>query len=197
MNQGLALPSAYTNESSIEMKIDAVTDGLGAQFANLIRRVSKGNKVSIIDFISSMKLEINISHHHKENYIRILHKISKFCHDKPFKEMTRDNVVTFLDSVRKLEGDDQLHKWIGTYNLYRNLLIRFFKWLYYPEIESSKRPKPPVIENIAGLRRREASIYKPSDMWTVENDLLFLRYCPNKRDRCYHAVSRDTSCQTI
>ena len=27
-------------------------------------------------------------------------------------------------------------------------------------------------------------------MWTPADDLLFLKYCPNKRDRCYHAVSR-------
>ena len=196
LNQGLALPSVYISDSSIEMKIEAVTEGLGAHIANRIRRVSiKDNIVSIIDFISSMKLEINISYHHKENYIKILHRLSKFCHNKTFKEITRDDVVSFLDSIRKLEADDPLHKWIGTYNLYRNLLLRFFKWLYYPAIESSKRPKPPVIENIARLRRREVSIYKPSDLWTVENDLLFLRYCPNKRDRCYHAVSRDTSCR--
>jgi integrase len=27
------------------------------------------------------------------------------------------------------------------------------------------------------------------------DDLLFLKYCPSKRDRCYHAISRDTSCR--
>ena len=173
--------------------IDAVTDGLEAQYANQIKRVSMDNRLSIIDFLSSMKLEINISHNHKRNYIRLLHKLSKFYHDKPFKLMTRDEVVSFLDSLRKQEGDDQLHRWIGTYNLYRNLLLRFFKWLYYPDIEPSKRPKPHIIENIAVLRRKETSIYKPSDIWTAEDDLLFLQYCPNKRDRCYHAISRDTS----
>lgn len=93
LNQGLALPSVYISDSSIEMKIEAVTEGLGAHIANRIRRVSiKDNIVSIIDFISSMKLEINISYHHKENYIKILHRLSKFCHDKPFK-ITRDDVV--------------------------------------------------------------------------------------------------------
>ena len=25
--------------------------------------------------------------------------------------------------------------------------------------------------------------------------MLFLKYCPSKRDRCYHAVSRDLSCR--
>ncbi|HEY7571550.1 MAG TPA: hypothetical protein VH796_09285 [Nitrososphaeraceae archaeon] len=196
MHKGLALPQAHISESSfIEMKIDSVTEGLEAQFANKIRRVSIDNRLIVINFLSSMKLESNISHSHKRNYIRLLHKLSKFYHDKNFKVMTRDDVVSFLDSVRKLEVDDQLHKWIGTYNLYRGLLLHFFKWLYFPDIEPSERPKPQVIENIAGIKRKETSIYKPSDIWTTEDDLLFLQYCPNKRDRCYHAISRDTGCR--
>jgi integrase len=88
-----------------------------------------------------------------------------------------------------------MHKWIGTYNIYRIYLLRFFKWLYYPDIEPSKRPKPSVIENIAQLKRKEKSIYKPSDLWTQQDDLLFLKYCPSKRDKCYHAISRDSSCR--
>ena len=30
-------------------------------------------------------------------------------------------------------------------------------------------------------------------MWSKEEDFLFLRYCPSKRDKCYHAISRDSS----
>jgi hypothetical protein len=71
-----------------------------------------------------------------------------------------------------------LHRWIGTYNLYRVHLIRFFKWLYSPGLEPDKRPKPHVVENIQQLKRKEKSIYKPTDMWTSEDDLLFLKYCP-------------------
>ena len=43
------------------------------------------------------------------------------------------------------------------------------------------------------MRRKETSIYKPTDLWTFEDDLVFLKWCPNKRDRCYHAISRDLS----
>ena len=32
-------------------------------------------------------------------------------------------------------------------------------------------------------------------MWTQQDDLLFLKYCPTKRERCYHAISRDLSCR--
>ena len=51
------------------------------------------------------------------------------------------------------------------------------------------------MENIAELRRKEKSIYKPSDLWTPEEDLLFLRYCPSKRMKCYHAIARDLACR--
>ena len=71
--------------------------------------------------------------------------------------------------------------------------MRFFKWLYYPNIEQKNRPKPPAIENIPQLKRKEKSIYKPTDLWTAEDDSLFLKYCPNSRDRCYHAMSRDSA----
>ena len=32
-------------------------------------------------------------------------------------------------------------------------------------------------------------------MWTQDDDQLFLKYCPSTRDRCYHTISRDTSCR--
>jgi integrase/recombinase XerD len=73
--------------------------------------------------------------------------------------------------------------------------MRFFKWLYNPDIAPEKRSKPAVVDNIPRLRRKETSIYKPSDLWTQQDDLLFLKYCPSKREKCYHAISRDLSCR--
>jgi hypothetical protein len=46
---------------------------------------------------------------------------------------------------------------------------------------------------IKRLKRKEISCYKPSDLWTQEDDLLFLRWVTNKRDRCYHTMARDLS----
>jgi hypothetical protein len=53
--------------------------------------------------------------------------------------------------------------------------MRFFKWFYSPNIESNKRPIPTVVENIPALKRKEQSIYKPTDLWTAEDELLFLK----------------------
>lgn len=32
-------------------------------------------------------------------------------------------------------------------------------------------------------------------MWDSRENAIFLRYCPSKRDRCYHAMALDTSCR--
>lgn len=127
--------------------------------------------------------------------LRTLCLFSSFNSHIHFNRLTRDDLLAYLDSRRKTESEDPQHKWIGTYNLYRSFLLRFFKWLYRPELDPNERPKPPCIENIPQLKRKEISVYKPTDLWTTADDILFLKYCPSKRDRCYHTISRDTSCR--
>jgi integrase len=182
-----------------ERKVDLITEGLAAGYAKrlkLVSQVSQDNALTICNYIMAMKTEINSSDSYRRTNIAILTKLSKFFRNqKSFNQIRREDVLSFLDILRKPESLDPLHKWVGTYNLHRVQLIRFFKWLYYPDIESGKRPKPLAVENIPQLKRNEQSIYKPSDLWTAEDDLLFLKYCPSKRDRCYHAISRDLSCR--
>lgn len=141
-----------------------------------------------------MKSEINPVDHYRKSVILLLSRFSIFFKNtKSFEEITREDLLSFLDSFRKSEASDPLHRWIGTYNLFRIHLMRFFKWLYYPDIEHKQRPKPNLIENIPKLKRKETSIYKPTDLWTGEDDSLFLKYCPNPRDRCYHAMAGDSA----
>ncbi len=149
-----------------------------------------------LDYISSLKSEVNPSENYRRDVIILLcNFLIFFENEKSFKEITREDVLSFLDSFRKIESVDPLHKWVGTYNLYRIHLMRFFKWLYSPNVEYEQRPKPSVVENIHQLKRKERSIYKPTDLWTREDDSLFLKYCPNGRDRCYHTMSRDSACR--
>jgi hypothetical protein len=39
--------------------------------------------------------------------------------------------------------------------------MRFFRWLYSPDLPPRNRPKPAIMENIPKLRRKEISIYGP------------------------------------
>jgi integrase/recombinase XerD len=154
---------------------------------------TKTNKEIINEYFDAMLTEINPSINYRKINGNTLNKLSCFHNDKPFANMKREDIISYLNSLRKSEDMDPLHKWIGTYNLHVGNLIRFFKWLYNPTKGMADRPKPDVISNIPKLRRKEQSVYKPSDLWTLEDDLVFLKWCPNTRDRCYHAISRDLS----
>ena len=187
-----------SNFDNIEKKIEDAVDGLPFHCFNLLHNrvlpANKENALTICDYISSLKSEINPSDHYRKDTTILLCTFSIFLKNaKLNKDLTREDLLSFLDSFRKIETVDPLHKWIGTYNTYRIQLMRFFKWLFNPDIEQKKRPKPSVIENIPQLKRKEKSIYKPTDLWTPEDDSLFLKYCPNTRDRCYHAMSRDSA----
>jgi integrase/recombinase XerD len=179
----------------LDRKIEEISAGISASYSQHLRSAGQDNVTVIIDYIVTMKSEVNLSDHYRRDLIEVLSKFSKFNDNKSFKDLKRSDVIAFLETYRRTEVQDPLHKWIGTYNIYRIHLMRFFKWLYNPDIEPDKRPKPAVIENIPQLKRKEKSIYKPSDLWTQKDDLLFLKFCPSKRDKCYHAISRDTSCR--
>ena len=43
------------------------------------------------------------------------------------------------------------------------------------------------------MPRREKSPYSPSDLWEPREHVIFLKYCPSIRDRCYHSLANDTS----
>jgi Phage integrase family len=51
------------------------------------------------------------------------------------------------------------------------------------------------MQGIRFLKRKEVSNYRPEDLWTADDVSIFLKYCPNKRDRCYLAMASDTSCR--
>ncbi len=147
----------------------------------------------INEYIDAMQTEINLSKNYKFLNTWALTNLSHFHKDKSFRQMKRDDIIAYLNSLRKSDEEDPMHKWIGTYNTYLACLTRFFKWIYNSTIESKNRLKPDIIQNIPNLKRKEQSIYKPSDLWSTEDDLLFLKWCPSKRDRCYHVISRDLS----
>lgn len=106
---------------------------------------SPDNGSLVSEFISSLKIEMNLSSGHRWNFVFLLCKLSKYSGYKSYKELSREDILAFLNSLRKNEASDPPHTWIGTYNLYKIMLVRLFKWLYFPDIESKNRPNPEVI----------------------------------------------------
>jgi len=189
--------SAAVNSSKMitsDRRISLVTEGLPLYVDNWLRiKTSNENTLTISEYVLSLRREVNPSQNYTMMQIQALVELSEYSKQKPFEQLTREDVLSFLGKFRKTEERDPLHKWIGTYNLKREILRQFFAWLNDPNTERNHRSRPKIMENIPKFKRKEVSIYKPTDLWTGEDDLLFLRYCLEKRDICYHTISRDSS----
>jgi integrase/recombinase XerD len=195
-NQQVSKAIEQIDNPLFDQKLELATAGLEPYYLEHLKtRISKDNALVISSYILAMKIETNLSDNHRRTNITSLKLLSQFLKNKRFKEMTRDDILHYLDSLRKPESIDPMHRWVATYNQRLVSFLRFFKWYYYRDKEPSMRHKPEVIANIPTLRRKEKSVYKPSDLWTPGDDLLFLKYCSSKRDRCYHMISGDTSCR--
>jgi integrase len=196
------------DDTLLERKITLATEGFTThKYCELVLkdriRLSKENALTICDYIIAMKREINPRLSYKKYIMQFLSELSRTVGiEKRFIDMVRDDNLCYLDSCRKPEkNEDPLHKWTGSYNTKLAILSKFFKWLYYPNIEDSKRRNelsalernPDCIMGIKQLKRKEISCYKPSDLWSQEDDLVFLKWVTNKRDRCYHSMARDLS----
>ena len=179
-----------------EQRLNNALDGLESYYyEHLKNNISQPNVLIIANYILAMKVETNLTINTKRGVVTSLKLVSQYNNNKPFKEMTKEDILAFLDNYRKLDIEDPTHQWIGTYNKRFIDLLRFFKWLYSPDIEPSKRQKPKVVKNIPTFKRKEKSKYKANDIWTKKEQVIFLQYCGNKRDRCYHAMAIDTSCR--
>ncbi len=188
--------AADSPSSNFDHQIEIVTAGSQPFIKDhLLTKITHANCKVIVDYILAFMTEVNPSTNYRLHTIQKLKNLAEFHKPKSFKDLSRDDVIAYMDRLRKSEIADPLHKWVGSYENDRIGLLRFFKWLYGPDIPSNYRPTPDVMKNIPKIKRKEVSGYKPSDLWTEEDDLLFCKYCPSKRDRAYHMVSRDTSCR--
>lgn len=165
------------NEINFDRKLDLIT-ACAHPFLkeHLLTKISHENCEVIIRYISDFMTEVSPSQEYRIQTIFKLKRLAEYYHPRPLKELTRQDVVSFLDSFRKPESVDPLHKWIGTYETTRIILMRFFKWLYYPDLEVGKRPKPDVM---ATSHRLSAAKYRSTNRLT---------YGLKKMTRCFTSI---------
>jgi len=107
--------STLSSDNIIKTKIENATEGLSSNcfnyLSNRVLSTSRENALTICDYISSIKSEINPSDHYRKDTIILLCNFSLFFkYAKLFREITREDLISFLDSYRKTESVDPLHK---------------------------------------------------------------------------------------
>lgn len=188
------------NDSKKELRIEF--DRLTQNQPNYIKRIFRetaeanpANALIICDYINAEQAEINIQESTKGDKIKKLYLLSRFFqHRKNFSKMNKNDILNYLNSLRKSNEDDPTHKSIGTYNGRQMVFLTFFRWLYDPnEPDHRKRITPPCMVGVKALPRKEKSVYQPGEIWTADDHAIFLKYCPSPRDRCYHTMAYDAS----
>lgn len=144
---------ANQDQIDIIKSIDNATERLQKYVHKQLIQISTGNAIFITKYIECQKIEINLSDNYRHTVITCLITLSRYFKNKNFKQLTRLNIINYLNSLRKSEEADPTHKWIGTYNLRKKIFLKFFKWLYHPAKEAPKRPVPEVMRDIPSLKR--------------------------------------------
>lgn len=187
-----------TDLHELKTKMQAITRSCSKPyFRKTLERMIEANPENcnyICDYILAEQSQINLKDSTKEGKIKVLTWLSTFLAGKQFHHATKQDILSYLDSLRRPLSEDANRKWIGSYNSRQMILNKFFRWLYNPdEPDQKRRITPPCMSGVRKLPRGQSSPYKPSDLWDSREHSIFLRYCPSNRDRCYHAMANDMS----
>ena len=170
--------NAVSNNDELEKDIDLITKSLSRPYFNSalkkLARENPKNAQLICDYILTEQTEFNIKESTKEGKIKILVWLSNFHNGKNFIDMTKQDILKYLNNLRKSSDSDPSHKWIGSYNG-RQAVFKFFKWPHnLDEPDHRKRNIPVCMQGIKKLNRKEKTPYRSSDVWNSKEHSLFL-----------------------
>ncbi len=155
----------------------------------IIRQVGelpKNHSVPLLEFKDWLIDEEDSMLSNAANYLRVLKLFSNHIgSDIDFKDVTREQVLEFLNQQKNSVEDDPDKKWIRTWNDYLARLIGFYRWLYSQESnrDRSEWDTPEPFNSIKKKKNKRYSSYSPSDVWSQEELLLAVKYCDNIRDK--------------
>ena len=94
------LSSAINNNSTalmiIDRKISLATEGLQRYVTNWLRiKTSNENALTISEYVLLLTREINLSQNYKKIQIQALVELSDYLKQKPFKQVTTEDVLSF------------------------------------------------------------------------------------------------------
>ena len=94
-------------KTSVITSMDEATQGLTPEYRKRFTKLSEDTALTVAHYINSMKSESNsLSDNYRRSIIKVLTMFSIFCKNKPFDDVTRQDLLSFLDTFRKPESID-------------------------------------------------------------------------------------------
>jgi len=153
MGQKLANSNVMDIINDLEKKIRYIFQGSHRLYLDsIIKKTSSTNLQNahvVYEFLLTEHNNNNVRINTTLTYIKIISLFNEFVHYKDLEKITKNDIIDFLNSSRKIESEDPSHKWIGTYNTRRMILSKFFRWLYnqYQNNEMDQQEKSTSSES--------------------------------------------------
>jgi integrase len=126
------------------------------------------------------------------NYFKIISMFSEHIGNKRFQDVTKEDVLSFLDKRKKSIEEDPDQKWIVTWNGYLARLLGFFRWLNNDkEKDREDWITPELFSSIKRKKNKRISSYTPNDVWNIDELLTVVKYCSNIRDKAILTIAWD------
>ena len=109
----------------LDRRIEETVAGLQRSVGNNVRSIGEANAATIVEYIAAMKSEVNLSNNYRKDIIEVLCRLSGYNGNRPFRVLTRADVLAFLVTFRKTETQDPMHKWIGPTTLLGSICSDF------------------------------------------------------------------------
>ena len=94
----------------LDRKIEQATDGVEKSYGDKRYSIGENNALAVADYIAAMNTELNLSPSYSGDNIEALTRFSRYNDNRSFKDLKRAGVIAFLDSLRKTEARDPMHK---------------------------------------------------------------------------------------
>jgi len=158
-----------------------------------IEELPKIQRLPLLQFKDWLIEEEDSSMTNVGNYLRVLKLFSIELGNKEFKNISREDVLDFLNRRKKSIDVDPDKKWVRTWNNYFARLIGFYRWLYNNEITLDREDwnTPEPFNTIKKKKNKRDSSYSPNDVWEIGDLLLAIKYCDNIRDKAVFTIGWD------
>jgi hypothetical protein len=104
--QGEQADNTY-NDPNFDRKLDLVTAGARPYIKDhLLTRISRKNCITIVNYMLAMQTEVGPAQSYRIDTLYKLKQFAEFHNPKPFIKLTRQDVIDFLDRLRKPETVD-------------------------------------------------------------------------------------------
>jgi integrase len=156
------------------------------------------DKILVADFILSCVHQENITVNTKRAYLVALARLSIHV-KKSLEEIT--DLADYVNAFHPDRSEDQDQRWINTQKSLCMPIMKFYKWLAYPDLtpreckQLGRYKLPPVIRNFVIQNKNSTkSPIKREDIWEDKDVHIFLKYCTeNPRLQFYHALAYESS----